>query len=141
VNHAAITMSGSGYFNLNTGGSFTNSADATVEIQHNTYAFYGGAAGLVLSNAGSITRTTSSGTAYINNLSFTNTGIVESQTGTLDIYPYTQDEWPDDPVRRRLRHQRHDLEHQRRNPEGHRHDHGQHSERRKRVARPLPRQR
>jgi hypothetical protein len=90
VNHAAITMSGSGYFSLNTGGSFTNSSDATVEVQGNTYAFYGGVAGLVLSNAGSITRTTGSSTAYINNLNFTNTGIVESQSGTFDIYPYTQ---------------------------------------------------
>ncbi len=90
VNHGAITMSSNGYFNLNTGGSFTNSADGTVEIQHNTYAFYGSASGLALSNAGHLTRTTSSGIAYINNLNVTNTGTVECQSGTLDIYPYTQ---------------------------------------------------
>ena len=90
VNHGAITMSSNGYFNLNTGGSFTNSADGTVEIQHNTYAFYGSASGLTLSNAGHITRTTSSGIAYINNLNVTNTGTVECQSGTLDIYTYTQ---------------------------------------------------
>jgi len=89
-NSGAMTFKGNGYLYMNTGGTFTNTATGTIDIQHDTYAFYGATGSLPFSNAGSITRTTGSGTASIYNVAFTNTGIVESQSGTLGLSTYTQ---------------------------------------------------
>jgi hypothetical protein len=87
VNNGDITLTSNAYFYMNTGASFVNSSTGTVDIQHNTYAFYGQVNTLTVVNTGTILRSTSSGTATIYNLVFTNTspGSVQVQSGTLDL--------------------------------------------------------
>ena len=83
VNQGLITILNNGYLNI-TGGSFTNQASGTIDIQGNYYALYGSSQ-QTLNNAGTIKRTASSGTATIYYLTINNTGTFDLQSGTLTI--------------------------------------------------------
>ena len=83
VNQSLITILNNGYLYI-TGGSFTNQASGTIDIQGNYYALYGSSQ-QTLNNAGTIKRTASSGTATIYYLTINNTGTFDLQSGTLTI--------------------------------------------------------
>ena len=87
VNQTTMVLSASAYIYI-TGGSFNNQATGVVEIQNNTYALYGSSA-QTFNNAGTIKRTTSSGTSTIYNLNLINTGTVSVESGILQIYSST----------------------------------------------------
>jgi hypothetical protein len=88
-NAADAVFSAAGYLYLSNGGVFNNLATATFDAQSDYGIYFTGATPGTLVNAGSFTRTTSSGTFTVN-ADFTNTGIVESQSGILALNDYTQ---------------------------------------------------
>ena len=82
------TMSGaSSYMYLSTGGTFNNSG--TVDIQNDNEGFYSTGTPGPFNNSGTLSRTTGSGTAYVD-VTLHNTGTVSVQSGILSVSDYTQ---------------------------------------------------
>ena len=86
VNAGAGTMSSSGYMYIYTGGAFSNSG--TFDIQNDS-GFYLGNAGTIFANSGTLTRSTSSGIAYVSTV-LNNTGTIDIQSGILNLGNCTQ---------------------------------------------------
>jgi hypothetical protein len=83
VNQTLMTLLGNAYLYI-TGGSLSNQATGTIEIQNNTYGIYGSSL-QAFNNAGTVSRTTSSGTTSIYYLTITNTGTFSVQSGVLSM--------------------------------------------------------
>ncbi len=82
------TMSGaSSYMYLSTGSTFNN--NGTVDIQNDNEGFYSSGTPGPFNNAGTLDRTSGSGTAYVD-VTFHNTGTVSVQSGILSVNDYTQ---------------------------------------------------
>jgi hypothetical protein len=80
INGGALTWSGTGTYNLDDTGTLTNLASGTIAITTDVSADGGGTVG----NAGSITKTNTTGTTILNAV-FVNTGILTVQSGTMSL--------------------------------------------------------
>jgi hypothetical protein len=84
-NAGDVVWTGAGYLNVSGYGVFNNLAGATFDVQTDGYISGNGYSASAFNNAGTFRKTAGTGTTTINGPPLNNSGIVEVQTGTLNV--------------------------------------------------------
>jgi cytoskeletal protein CcmA (bactofilin family) len=95
TNPGTMTISGSGQIAFTSGAKLINPAGSTIDIQDNNpngngIFYYNGGAVSTLTNAGLLKKSAGTGTSTMGTLTFTNTGSVEVDAGTLVVPTYSE---------------------------------------------------
>ncbi len=89
-NGGTVNWSDSGNLLLNNGSVFNNLAGGTFSILNSATMYYNNGSPPTFNNAGTLRRSTDTGTTSISSVTFTNTGLVEAQAGTLNFSGHLQ---------------------------------------------------